>query len=461
MGSAGVPALTGVYPSKIRFLSNQADIFIFATLMSLDILVTLFLVFLNGFFVAAEFAIVKVRASQIAIQKGGLSKKSAQVIIDNLDGFLAATQLGITLASLGLGWLGEPVATRVILNVMNSIGVELSTDAAHKIAVPVAFTMITILHIVFGELAPKSIAIRYPTSTAISVATWLRAFYFVFRPFIWLLNGFAGLLLRIFGIKPVNETEIHSEDELKLIIAESEEGGAIEASERELIQNVFDFDDRVVRQVMIPRIKISAMKANTSIKDAMNIVLSEGFSRYPLYEDSLEEIVGIVTIKDIISSYVTAPDKTVRDIMRPVYFIPETKGVDSLLREFQVKKIQMAIVISEFGGTIGLVTLEDILEELVGEIQDEHDQETQIVTSVGPNLYQVHARSPLHDINKFLEMPIPESEEYETLAGLITTERPSVQQGDEFSLSGYQMKVLKMFKTLPELVELKLDNSKF
>lgn len=461
MGSAGVPALTGANPSKIRFLSNQADIFIFATLMSLDILVTLFLVFLNGFFVAAEFAIVKVRASQIAIQKGGLSKKSAQVIIDNLDGFLAATQLGITLASLGLGWLGEPVATRVILNVMNSIGVELSTDAAHKIAVPVAFTMITILHIVFGELAPKSIAIRYPTSTAISVATWLRAFYFVFRPFIWLLNGFAGLLLRIFGIKPVNETEIHSEDELKLIIAESEEGGAIEASERELIQNVFDFDDRVVRQVMIPRIKISAMKANTSIKDAMNIVLSEGFSRYPLYEDSLEEIVGIVTIKDIISSYVTAPDKTVRDIMRPVYFIPETKGVDSLLREFQVKKIQMAIVISEFGGTIGLVTLEDILEELVGEIQDEHDQETQIVTSVGPNLYQVHARSPLHDINKFLEMPIPESEEYETLAGLITTERPSVQQGDEFSLSGYQMKVLKMFKTLPELVELKLDNSKF
>ncbi len=428
--------------------------------MSLDILVTLFLVFLNGFFVAAEFAIVKVRASQIALQKGGLAKKSAQVIIDNLDGFLAATQLGITLASLGLGWLGEPVATRVILNVMSSIGVELSVEAAHKIAVPVAFTMITILHIVFGELAPKSLAIRYPTSTAISVAPWLRAFYFVFRPFILLLNGFAGLLLKVFGIKPVNETEIHSEDELKLIIAESEEGGAIEASERELIQNVFDFDDRVVRQVMIPRIKISAMRAHTSIKDAMNIVLSEGFSRYPLYEDSLEEIVGIVTIKDIISSYVTAPDKTVREIMRPVYFIPETKGVDSLLREFQVKKIQMAIVISEFGGTIGLVTLEDILEELVGEIQDEHDQEAQIVTSVGPNSYQVHARSPLHDINKFLDQPIPESEEYETLAGLITTERPSVQQGDEFSLSGYRMKVLKMFKTLPELVELKQDNAK-
>jgi CBS domain containing-hemolysin-like protein len=428
--------------------------------MTVDILITLFLVFLNGFFVAAEFAIVKVRASQIALQKGGMAKKSAQLIIDNLDGFLAATQLGITLASLGLGWYGEDVATRIIVNTMNGLGIEFSEGAAHRIAVPVAFTMITILHIVFGELAPKSIAIRYPASTAISVATWLRAFYFVFRPFIWLLNGFAGLLLKIFGIKPVSETEIHSEDELRLIIAESEEGGAIEPAERELIQNVFDFDDRVVRQVMIPRIKISAMKADTSVREAINIALSEGFSRYPLYEDSLEEIVGIVTIKDILSSYMTTPDKSVREIMRPVYFIPETKGVDTLLREFQLKKTQMAIVISEFGGTIGLVTLEDILEELVGEIQDEHDQESQIVTSVGNYVYQVHARSPLHDINKYLDIPIPESEEYETLAGMITTERPSVQQGDEFALSGYKMKVLKMFKTLPELVEMRLDPSK-
>lgn len=428
--------------------------------MSLQILFTLFLVFLNGFFVAAEFAIVKVRASQIALQKGGLAKKSAQMIIDNLDGFLAATQLGITLASLGLGWVGEDVATKLIMNFMQTIGVEFSEATAHSIAVPVAFTMITILHIVFGELAPKSIAISYPTSTAISVATWLRAFYFVFRPFIWMLNGFAGILLKIFGIKPVSESEIHSEDELKLIIAESEEGGAIEASERELIQNVFDFDDRVVRQVMIPRIKISGIRANTSVKDAMTIILQEGFSRYPLYEESLEEIIGIVTVKDIMQAYVHGSDKPLRDLMRPVYFIPETKPVDSLLREFQVKKIQMAIVISEFGGTIGLVTLEDILEELVGEIQDEHDQESQIVTSVGANIYQVHARSPLHDINKFLDIPFPESEDYETLAGMITSERPTVQQGDEFALSGYQMKVLKMFKTLPELVEIKLDPAK-
>jgi CBS domain containing-hemolysin-like protein len=427
--------------------------------MSFDIFLTLFLVFLNGFFVAAEFAIVKVRASQIALQKGGMAKKSAQLIIDNLDGFLAATQLGITLASLGLGWIGEDVVSRLVLNVMHAVGLEMSEATAHSIALPIAFAVLTVLHIVFGELAPKSLAIRYPASIAMSVSLPLRVFYVVFRPFIWFLNGLANLILKMFGIKPVSETEIHSEDELKLIIAESEEGGAIEASERELIQNVFDFDDRVVRQVMIPRIKISGMQANTTIKDAMNIVLQEGFSRYPLFEGGLEEIIGIVHGKDIVQLYVTGQEKTLRDIMRPVHFIPETKPIDSLLREFQVKKIQMAIVISEFGGTIGLVTLEDILEELVGEIQDEHDQELQIVTSVGTHTYQVLARSPLHDINKFLDVPLPESEDYETLAGMITTNRPSIQQGDEFDLMGYKMKVLKMFKTLPELVEIKLNNA--
>jgi CBS domain containing-hemolysin-like protein len=427
--------------------------------MSFDIFLTLFLVFLNGFFVAAEFAIVKVRASQIALQKGGVAKKSAQLIIDNLDGFLAATQLGITLASLGLGWIGEDVVSRMVLSLMQALGFTMTEATAHSIALPVAFFVLTVLHIVFGELAPKSLAIRYPAAISMSVSLPLRVFYIVFRPFIWFLNGLANMILALFGIKPVSETEIHSEDELKLIIAESEEGGAIEASERELIQNVFDFDDRVVRQVMIPRIKISGMQANTSVKDAMNIVLQEGFSRYPLFEGGLEEIVGIVHGKDIVQLYVTGQDKTLRDIMRPVHFIPETKPIDSLLREFQVKKIQMAIVISEFGGTIGLVTLEDILEELVGEIQDEHDQESQIVTSVGSYTFQVWARSPLHDINKFLDVPFPESEDYETLAGMITTERPSIQQGDEFDLLGYKMKVLKMYKTLPELVEIKLNNA--
>jgi CBS domain containing-hemolysin-like protein len=424
--------------------------------MTLDIFITLFLVFLNGFFVAAEFAIVKVRSSQIALERGNLSKDAAKVIINNLDGFLAATQLGITLASLGLGWIGEDVMSAIILNFMNSLGIQLSETVAHNIAMPVAFVMLTIMHIVFGELAPKSIAIRYPASTTLRVSIPLRIFYFVFRPFIWLLNGLANLILKIFGIKPMSEMDIHSEEELKLIIAESEEGGAIETSERELIQNVFDFDNRVARQVMVPRVKMSMIKADTPLSEAMNIVLKEGYSRYPIYESNKDEIIGVVHSKDIVSAHITQSGKTLRDIMRPVHYIPETKPIDILLREFQRRKTQMAFVVSEFGGVIGLVTLEDILEELVGEIQDEHDQEPQIVVPLDKNLFQIAAQSSLHDINKLLDVPFPESEEYETLAGLITFEHPSLKENEEFDLFNYRIKILKVNQTLPELVEVRL-----
>jgi len=424
--------------------------------MAFDVLLTIFLVLLNGFFVAAEFAIVKVRSSQIALEKGNFSKKTAIKIIDNLDGYLAATQLGITLASLGLGWVGEDVMSRIILNAMHGIGYQMSETVSHAIALPLAFVVLTILHIVFGELAPKSLAIRYPTSTTLKVSVALRIFYVVFRPFIWLLNGMANTFLRMFGIRPISEQEIHSEDELKLIIAESEEGGAIEPSERELIQNVFDFDDRVVRQVMVPRMKISAIKVEVTIREAMDIVLKEGYSRYPVYEHSLDEIVGIVFAKDIVRAYVGDNQKSLKDVMRPVHYVPETKPIDSLLRELQKKKILMAVVVSEFGGTIGLVTLEDILEELVGDIQDEHDHEAQIVTAVDKLIYQVVAQSPLHDINKQLDVPFPESEEYETLAGLITHHRATLKDNDEFTLFRYKIKILKINKTIPELVEIKL-----
>jgi CBS domain containing-hemolysin-like protein len=425
--------------------------------MVIDVVITLLLVFLNGFFVAAEFAIVKVRSSQIALQATTQSKRAAQIIIDNLDGFLAATQLGITLASLGLGWIGEDVVSHMILNLMQSLGFDLSPELAHKIALPVAFTILTVMHIVFGELAPKTLAIRYPTSTALSVSIPLRVFYFVFKPFISVLNGFAGLILKLFGIKPVSEGEdIHSEEELKLIIAESEEGGAIESSERELIQNVFDFDNRIIKQVMVPRFKISGMPAVSSLEEAVAILFKEGYSRYPVFESGLDEIVGVVHTKDIMRHYIGKTGKSLGEIAHKAYYVTENKAIDEVLREFQRKKVQMAIVVSEYGGTIGIVTLEDILEELVGEIQDEHDHEVQVVTRVG-NTYTVIATSPLHDINKVLETPFAESDDYETLAGLLLYRKPfDLKEGEEFTLDTYKVKIIKMNRTLPELVELKM-----
>lgn len=422
--------------------------------MTFDILLALFLIFLNGFFVAAEFAIVKVRSSQIALQAGTKSKQAAEGIIDNLDGFLAATQLGITLASLGLGWVGEGVVSQIIINFMHGIGLSITEQLAHKIAVPLAFVTLTILHIVFGELAPKSIAIRYPTSTTLAVSIPLRLFYFIFKPFISLLNGFANLILKMFGIKPVSENEIHSEEELRLIIAESQEGGAIESSERELIQNVFDFDDRIVKQIMVPRIKISGLNFTDTLEEALQIVLKEGYSRYPVFDKSLDDIKGIVHAKDIILHFINKTNKSLLEICHPPYTVTENKPIDHLLREFQKKKVQMAIVISEYGGTIGIVTLEDILEELVGEIQDEHDHEVQIVTQIG-NLYRVIATSPIHDINKSLQIPLQESEDYETLAGMLLMMRPSdLREGELFEIPSYAVKIIKMNQSLPELVEL-------
>lgn len=426
--------------------------------MAFDVIITLLLVLLNGFFVAAEFAIVKVRSSQIALEKGTLSKRAAENVINNLDGYLAATQLGITLASLGLGWVGEDVMSRIILNLMHALGLSISETMAHNIALPIAFAVLTILHIVFGELAPKSLAIRYPTSTTLRLSIPLRIFYTVFKPFIWLLNGFANVILKTLGVKPISEQEIHSEEELRLIIAESEEGGAIEPNERELIQNVFDFDDRIVRQVMVPRVKISGLKASLTVQEVMDIILKEGYSRYPVFENSLDEIIGIVHAKDVINAYFQKTGNGLRDVMRQTHFIPESKPIDALLREFQKRKTQMAIVVSEFGGTIGIVTLEDILEELVGEIQDEHDHEQQIVTLLDKQVYQIVAQSSIHDINKFIETPFPESEDYETLSGMITFHRPYIKEGDTFTLNGYKFKVLKLNKTLPELVEAKVED---
>lgn len=423
--------------------------------MGPDLILTIFLVLLNGFFVAAEFAIVKVRLSQIQVRsENNFTARIAESVISNLDGYLAATQLGITLASLGLGWIGEDVMTRLILAAMNGLGVHLSEDTAHSLAAPVAFAAITVLHIVFGELAPKSLAIRYPTRTTLALSVPMKVFYLVFRPFIYILNGFANFILRLLGIEPVPHSEIHSEEELKLIIAESAEGGAIRASERDLIQNVFDFDDRTVRQVLKPRTQIAAIEVNTSMNEAINYALDEGYSRYPVYEGSLDHIIGFVLAKDLLATVHHGNHTSVRDLMRTISFISSSKKISQVLRLFQQNKTQMAIVVNEFGGTVGLLTLEDILEELVGEIQDETDAELPIVEETSKDTFRIYAQNPIDEINGELPQPFPESQSYVTLAGLILDYAETIpEEGQELLIPPYQVKVLHMIQNSPDLIE--------
>jgi CBS domain containing-hemolysin-like protein len=423
--------------------------------MVLDILLTVFLVLLNGFFVAAEFAIVKVRLSQLQVRTGSsFAAKIAESVVSKLDAYLAATQLGITLASLGLGWVGEPIVSKLILSLMGLFNLNISEETAHHIALPTAFALITILHIVFGELAPKSLAIRHPINTTLTIAAPLRIFHFVFRPFIWLLNGFANFILRLIGLNPIPNEGIHSEEELKLIIAESAEGGAIEASERELIQNVFDFDDRFVWQILRPRTQIAAIEVNTNIEEAIQYSILEGYSRFPVYEGSVDKIIGFVHTKDLLLLSRQQNGKRIKDILRPVMYVSSSKKVLQLLRQFQKEHVQLAVAVNEFGGTVGIVTLEDIIEELVGEIQDEYDTETPIVEKTGENIFRIQTQNPLDEINEFLPEPFPESEEYHTLSGLLMKEAEEIpEEGDVIILDHYEIKILKTFHASPELVE--------
>lgn len=425
------------------------------------IFLIIFFVLLNGFFVAAEFAIVKVRSSQIEVRTD-INKSlagAAKSIISNLDAYLAATQLGITLASLGLGWIGESVMTRVVLNVVESMGFSISENAATSIAIGVGFAIITMLHIVFGELAPKSIAIRYPTNTTLTVSWPLKIFYFIFRPFIWLLNGFATLILRIFGIKPLHGSEIHSEEELKVIISESHEGGAIEETERALIQNVFDFDDRRVSNIQTLRKNISAIENSMTLKEAIDFAIKDGYSRYPVYDDTLDNIKGLLFTKDMFRQMVNNPsNNSIEPLIRKASFISETSKIKNVMKEFQSKHIQMAIVTNEIGELTGIITMEDILEELVGEIQDEYDNEKPIVEKTGENTYLVNAHNALSDINKFIPYKLEEGEHYETLAGLISEHQDgaAVAEGDRLQLDNYDAIIVKMYRNSAETVELRV-----
>lgn len=421
--------------------------------MTLQIFLTIFLVLLNGFFVAAEFAIVKVRATQISGLKGPKNVLlAARSVTNNLDGYLAATQLGITLASLGLGWVGEEVMTEIILKTMAGFHLQMSENTAHKISVPVAFAAITILHIVFGELAPKSIAIRKAASTTLVVAVPLRIFYFVFKPFIWVLNSLANVIMRIIGIPPMKENEIHSEEELKLIISESQEGGAIEETERELIHNVFDFDDRRVKEILRHRKDIVCLKAESTFEELYDTAITDGYSRYPVCQNnSIDDLVGVLYTKDLVRSMHEKSTSSFKALLRPIFYVPESMKIKDLMRNFQSKRQQLAIVTNEFGDTVGLVSMEDILEELVGDIQDEHDQEQPIVVEQENNTYLVNAHEHIQDINKHLPHSLPESEDYETLAGLIAYHYGTIPtEGEIFHIEGYEVTIKKMFKSSVE-----------
>ena len=425
--------------------------------MAFDIFLTFSLVFFNGFFVAAEFAIVKVRSSQleIKVKEGNRIAILSKHIVSHLDGYLAATQLGITLASLGLGWIGEPVVSKIIIKVMDMFGLNVNPQLAHDIALPIAFGIITVLHIVFGELAPKSLAIQRSERTTLFITYPLQFFFILFKPVIWVLNSIANFILKIIGISPVHGADVHSSAELRYLVQQGQKSGQIDAAEYKIIKNAFDFSEQTAKQIMVPRTQILAININDFDNSKLDLVIGESYSRIPVYEDSLDNIIGAIHLKDILLASRKTGPLNIRGILRTMLIVPETKRIGKLLNEFQLKHQQIALVINEYGGTEGIITMEDILEELVGEIQDEYDNETPFVEKIGNKTYNVTASTTIDDINELLPHPIEKDEQYETLAGYIILKFgriPGIKE--KISIENYEFSILKKNRSTIVLVQL-------
>jgi len=418
------------------------------SLVALKLVAVVFLVLLNGFFVAAEFALVKIRDTQLVTlaEKGNRRAKIARRILANLDAALSATQLGITLASLGLGWIGEPVFASLLEPVMHALQIE-SPQLQHSISFAVGFSVITFLHIVAGELAPKSLAIRKPLPTSLWLAMPLDWFYKMSFPLIWTLNHAANWLLRRFGIEPVSEMElVHSEEELRLIVSAAQKQVARVPVGRNLVLNAMDLRHRIVREVMRPRQEMTVLSTEGSIAECLEIADKTRYSRFPLCEGGhLDRTLGVVHIKDLYAMRIKA--RSGADLLpaaRRLIYVPEAARLEKLLQLFLERKLHLAIVVDEYGGTLGMVTLENILEELVGQIQDEFDQEKPRLVRVNETTWDVAGALPLHELEELVGTPLRE-EGITTTSGWVTHRLGGFPKaGDTLTVGDYVLRVEEM-----------------
>jgi len=429
--------------------------------VALQLGAVLALVGLNGFFVASEFAIVKVRASQLeALEASGdVKAKLAIEVTENLEAYLSATQLGITLASLALGWVGEPFVAGLIEPVLRSFGM-ISETVLNTVSVGIAFASITFLHIVLGELAPKSLAISKPVPTTIWVSVPLGIFYQMFRPAIWFLNGSANLILRkVLRIRPVGEHELaHSEEELRVILTESEDAQQVTPIGKEILINALDLRKRVVRDITTPRKEVIFLNTEDTFEENLNRAVSSQHTRFPVCEGHLDNAIGLVHIKDLMLQMRTEhPDlmKARRDILP----VPEMMPLERLLTFFLTKHAHLALVLDEYGGTVGVVTMDNVLAEIVGDIQDEFDTDMHEFKRVNADEFVVDGGLALYELKDLAGLDL-ESEDVSTVGGFVTHlagNLPAV--GDQVRIESFEVTVLKAdgrrvlevrFKRIPE-----------
>jgi CBS domain containing-hemolysin-like protein len=423
------------------------------------------LVGLNAFFVAAEFALVGARTTrlQTLAQMGDRQASLALKAIGRLDDYISGTQLGITLASLALGWIGEATLATLFMHVFHGLPHPLAALATHTAAATIAFACITFLHIVLGELAPKSVALLYPERLSRWAAQPLMLFTYLFWPAIWLLNKSANAFLRLFAVRPPAHAErVHAPEELLLLLSESRKHGLVEASDADMIASVLDLSRTNVRQAMTPRTEMIAVERYWPLEKVIEIVRHSGNSRLPVYEDDLDHIVGVMLVKDLLDFFDGSTPFRIDLIMREPFFIPPTMGVDDLMKELRHRNAHMAIVVDEYGGTLGLITLEDLIEEIVGEIFDEYDRTDEIdtVQATTEGCLSVPGDLPIQELNDRYNLHLPTGD-YVTLAGLVLSilgHVPSI--GERLQVDGIGMHVTAMDRLRIERLELTLPDLK-
>lgn len=410
----------------------------------INIILVFFLVFLNGFFVATEFAMVKVRKSRIEtlIIQGNKRAKRTLIVVKDLNSYLSACQLGITLASLGLGWVGEPAILRLLMPILNLFNLPSSIE--HSIAFIIAFSIITGCHIVFGELVPKSLAIISPEKIALSTAFPLIFFYKLTYPVMWIFNHSTNWILKVFGLSQVDEHEsVHTDEEIKLLVEESYNHGLVDKTELTLVDNIFDFSDKTVKEIMVPRTDITNIFIEDSFDDIIDYTFEEQLTRYPVCKENKDNVIGFIHIKDLYKQKIEGNNQDIRHIIREIKLVPESMLISDLLKIFKKDKVQVALVIDEYGGTAGLVTIEDILEEIVGEIQDEFDEEEDAIIKCEDNSYIVDGKVLIEDITEFLYIDI-EDDHIDTIGGWAYTQLDSYpKDNDRFTYKNYEFTILK------------------
>jgi CBS domain containing-hemolysin-like protein len=409
------------------------------------LVLALLFVLANGFFVAAEFAIVKVRPTQLAepLARGSKRAKMTRRVLKHIDAYLAAAQIGITLASLALGWIGEEAFAPLLVPLFSALGI-FAAPVAHSIAITISFILISTLHIVFGEQVPKFLAIEKPIGTSLWTSHLLHGFYLFTFPAIWLLRSLTNGALRLVGIRVSQEDGgVRSVEELRMILAGSEKAGILSEENREIIEGVFQFSKRTARQIMVPRTDVVVLSTTKSIEENLETIRTSRHTRYPLCEGTLDQTIGLIHVKDLLLAQLRGPGKTLEDLKRDILFIPENSTVESLLSQFIEQKTHMAVVLDEYGGASGIVSLENITEELFGQIQDEFDRERPEIEPLGNGRYRVRGDYLIEDLADRLKIDLGEPEE-ETVGGYVAARLGrEVSPGDRVELGDLTITVVE------------------